>query len=410
MESPGCEYLDTPPAYRDFLERYLFPNRPVLFSAALVSSWSALSQWVIKTDDSSRINWVFLAQAYGEQSVTVADCSTRDFSDQKRHTMLFRDVVGLWRSGQGDSLYVKDWHLARAVHQEAFYNTPDIFRDDWMNAYYSACTSDDFRFVYVGAAGTFTPLHRDVYTSYSWSTNVCGRKRWWLFPPEQTKLLLRKGAEEHMETAFDVRHVDPCEFAGFSQAKPIVVEQGEGETIFVPSGWYHQVENLTACVSINHNWCNSVNLPSLYESMCAKVTEVERALEDVRELLSQNDEPGSQGWEREWVRIVQDVVEKDAGWNWITFWKMVQHALRAAVPSIIDCKELKLSLWQPAPPSLTPPLPFIHDRVRTCYTRFLLRSEREADLVEGLRGVLNEIRQMLDRIVATQGTRTDDSR
>ena len=116
---------------------------------------------------------------------------------------------------------------------QTFYTTPDVFRDDWMNAYYSACTEDDFRFVYVGAAGTFTPLHRDVYTSYSWSTNVCGRKRWWLFPPEQTPLLFRKGGEEHMETAYDVRNVDPALYPLFEQARPMVIEQGPGETIFV---------------------------------------------------------------------------------------------------------------------------------------------------------------------------------
>lgn len=51
--------------------------------------------------------------------------------------------------------------------------------------------------------------------------------------------------------------------------------------------------------------------------MCAKVTEVEHALDDVRELLSQNTrkDPNDRGWEREWVQIVQDVVEKDAGWK-----------------------------------------------------------------------------------------------
>ena len=55
--------------------------------------------------------------------------------------------------------------------------------------------------------------------------------------------------------------------------------------------------------------------------MCTKVTEVERALEDVRELLSQNDasesgDPGS-SWKTEWTTIVQDVVEKDAGWKYV---------------------------------------------------------------------------------------------
>ena len=88
------------------------------------------------------------------------------------------------------------------------------------------------------------------------------------------------------------------------------------------------MENLTACISINHNWCNSVNLPSLYDSMCAKVTEVEHALEDVKQLLSESatattettDSSAAElqkGWEHEWVAIVQDVVEKDAGWKYV---------------------------------------------------------------------------------------------
>ena len=56
--------------------------------------------------------------------------------------------------------------------------------------------------------------------------------------------------------------------------------------------------------------------------MCVKVTEVEHALEDVKELLSQDNTEGpddvSSGWKREWIAIVQDVVEKDAGWKWVS--------------------------------------------------------------------------------------------
>lgn len=34
-----------------------------------------------------------------------------------------------------------------------------------------------------------TPLHADVLRSFSWSTNICGRKRWLFFPPDQEPLL-----------------------------------------------------------------------------------------------------------------------------------------------------------------------------------------------------------------------------
>jgi hypothetical protein len=35
----------------------------------------------------------------------------------------------------------------------------------------------DYRFVYLGPAGSWTPLHSDVLRSHSWSANVAGRKR-----------------------------------------------------------------------------------------------------------------------------------------------------------------------------------------------------------------------------------------
>ncbi|CCM05320.1 uncharacterized protein FIBRA_07534 [Fibroporia radiculosa] len=361
-------------------------RRAVLIGPHLVSSWPVFDTWVLPRASpkaESQIDWDLLSNTYGDLSVTAADCSTREFSDQKRSTMLFRDVVALWKAGGGSSLYIKDWHLARSS-PIPFYTTPDIFRDDWMNAYYSACTQDDFRFVYAGAAGTFTPLHRDVYTSYSWSTNICGRKRWWLFPPEQTRWLMKKGREEHGETAYDVRTADPHEFPELGRANPIIVEQEEGETIFVPSGWYHQVENLTVCISINHNWCNAVNLPSLYESMCTKVVEVERALDDVRELLSRDKD---NAWELEWVRIVQDVVEKDAGWNWITFWKMVLHALHIHHSELCPGTPEQPALWKLAPTHLMPGRKFIEERIHRCYTDFMQRDRREIE-VHGLRDVL----------------------
>lgn len=73
----------------------------------------------------------------------------------------------------------------------------------------------------MGERGTMTGLHTDVYNSYSWSANIVGKKRWRLFDPESTESL--------------------------------TIEQSRGEIIFVPSGWKHEVMNLSPLViSINH--------------------------------------------------------------------------------------------------------------------------------------------------------------
>ena len=229
--------LTSAPTYREFLERYLKPNKPVIIGRELVEYWPALLEWTLPVSSQhnavKQINWQHLSDAYGDQEVSVADCSKVDsFGNLECDVARFRDVVSQWQRGDGQSLYVKDWHLARSVEDPAspsttpargtvpFYATPDIFADDWMNAYYTAYTSDDFRFVYVGAAGTYTPLHRDVYCSYSWSTNICGRKRWWLFPPEQTPYLFMR---ERKVCVHDVRNVDPKQFPYFVKATPIVV-------------------------------------------------------------------------------------------------------------------------------------------------------------------------------------------
>ena len=73
--------------------------------------------------------------------------------------------------------------------------------------------------------------------------------------------------------------------------------------------------NLTDCISINHNWCNSVNLPMLYTSMCDKVIEVENALDDVRQLLQGSHANDERAWKAEFCVVVQQLVEQDAGWK-----------------------------------------------------------------------------------------------
>lgn len=230
--------------------------------------------------------------------------------------------------------------------------------------------SDDFRFCYAGCAGSSTPLHRDgtqrqcthtVYTSYSWSTNIAGRKRWRLFAPSDAALLRRTylattflltagfpdqrtsevapsyAEMERRRAAGTLGHYqDGYEgWPGWEDVRLRVytVEQAPGQTLFVPSNWYHEVENLTDCISVrcartlltqlNHNWCNAVNLLSMYVAMEDESDDVAAALSDVRELLQAQN-----AWEYEFTRITQQVVEQDAGWAWAGFWRMVLHNLQ----------------------------------------------------------------------------------
>jgi hypothetical protein len=49
------------------------------------------------------------------------------------------------------------------------------------------------------------------------------------------------------------------------------VMQQTGDTIFVPSNWFHTVENIHDTLSINHNWLNGSNIRKCWEYVASKV-------------------------------------------------------------------------------------------------------------------------------------------
>ncbi len=341
-----------------------------------------------------------------------------------RHEMAVAEAVELIKTDDKGSLhYIKDWHLFLQLErsgidgQEPLYIPPSIFRDDWMNhptliqggprQNAAQQKRDDFRFCYAGQAGTATGLHADVYTSYSWSTNIVGVKRWRMFPPDVAFCLRRypppaQGtSEEQIQrartselgssvAALDDIHADASTaqkpFPRWPEARERMIEfiQPEGTTVFVPSNWYHEVRNETDCISINHNWCNSVNLPSMYEAMKDEVIDVEQSLSDVQEMIrdawkQQHGNEKTDGWRDEWVETVQRVVEQDMGWAWAGFWEMVE-----------------INLREPACPQALRPSGrvFLRPRLRQVVDDFLARDD--VTQLPEVRAAAQRCRSMLD--------------
>jgi hypothetical protein len=60
--------------------------------------------------------------------------------------------------------------------------------------------------------------------------------------------------------------------------------QEAGEAIFVPSGWYHTVENLEDTLSINHNWLNAHNVHWAWALARRECAEAAAGIEDCQPL------------------------------------------------------------------------------------------------------------------------------
>ncbi|KAF9104850.1 JmjC domain-containing protein 4 [Mortierella sp. AM989] len=324
-------------SYNTFFQQYLEPNLPVIVGPELTKHWRARQQWVCS--DTGKPNFENLREQLCTTpvQVPVADCQTKDFTDQKRSTMDLRTFLNEWEANSLASTpsrtYLKDFHFVRTFPHYDAYETPDIFRDDWMNEFWTRRMDmdDDYRFVYCGGDGTFTPFHADVYRSYSWSANICGIKKWTLFPPDQEHLF----CDSLKNTVYDIENVDPVQFPNFHKAKRFIIYQQPGQTLFVPSGWWHQVHNIGDTISINHNWCNGSNLDLLLESICSDLKDVEREIEHLKEMME----------ESEWIETCQKLLLLNSGWDWSTLWHMcvtIRERVQRQMESEIN-KELALS-------------------------------------------------------------------
>ncbi|WWC71238.1 uncharacterized protein I206_105191 [Kwoniella pini CBS 10737] len=329
-------------SYQDFLSNHLIPNHPFLLSSFATSKWSSSHDFRLKNlDNSTALPNLSALRKYAHHVVPVANTLRQEFSEFERTEKALGEVLDLWDIDEGNGLYVKDWHLMAEIEKEGrgvkeVYQVSECLRDDWLNPPYTpdsriitsetevnSASTSDFRFTYLGPPLTYTPLHRDVYGSYSWSANIVGRKIWWLFPPDK----LDKVKDEYGELVFDVRELQ-------DEGGAIKILQQEGEIIFVPSGWHHQVVNLDFCISINHNFFSSPTLSRIYDTLCNSQERVEEAISDVKEMIIGRLGTSDNAWEKEWVEEVQGLLERDAGWNWKGFWTTIKQNVE--MPPALD--------------------------------------------------------------------------
>lgn len=125
---------------------------------------------------------------------------------------------------------------------------------------------------------------------------------------------------------YDIRKVDAEEFPKFEQARRVVLYQKDGETVFVPSGWFHQVENIGAAISLNHNWVNANNLKYAYQSLKKDLGDCTKAIEDIKDGMS----------EVEFVQECQQLLLVHSGWDWKTFLKMLHCIIKNRRNSLVN--------------------------------------------------------------------------
>jgi hypothetical protein len=232
-----------------FVERYLRRLQPVIVTGE-VPRWPAYRCW----------SWSYLAERLGHHQVQLFDdwfvpsgsASFADFVATNvgvgEPTVRQRYVRWFARNsedgdGWADEVFAalcQDWSHPRFL-PTSDYVVPPVAPPD------RAVANEDgfpYRALFVSAAGARTRLHLDPWTTSAVLCQVIGAKHVQLWPPAQHQALLRLGTDP-----------DHTALAGIAPAYDDMLSAGE--ILFIPAGWWHQVDTLTDSVSVTWNFVHA---------------------------------------------------------------------------------------------------------------------------------------------------------
>ncbi|XP_058411905.1 HSPB1-associated protein 1 [Diceros bicornis minor] len=135
-----------------------------------------------------------------------------------------------------------------------FEDKTDIFQDVMWSDFGFPGRNGRESTLWIGSMGAHTPCHLDSY-GCNLVFQVQGRKRWHLFPPEDTPFLYPTRIPYEESSVFskvNVVNPDLKRFPQFQKARRHMVTLNPGQVLFVPRHWWHYVESIDpVTVSIN---------------------------------------------------------------------------------------------------------------------------------------------------------------
>lgn len=235
---PG--YLTTSPIEKinftsDLLvnENFRFSKKPVLVKN-LIDDWPALEKWTMDFFDSN----------YGGISEFVSRSDSK-LNTEDKHFSLSEYISYAKNSDDDNPYYFKSqFHRTTSLYKD--YNQPILY-PCWYSQISLQKRKYELSWIYVGAKGTFSEMHLDIWNSSAWNALISGKKLWVFYTKKQIKSLFK-------DDQFSWSDNCPTQLN-----KPLFCIQEPGDVVFTPSGWYHAVLNLEAGISITENFINETN-------------------------------------------------------------------------------------------------------------------------------------------------------
>lgn len=232
----------------EFVERYVRGCRPVVLTD-LTRDWPAMK------------NWSFLEFKRRFGSLTVQVQSGRESDDNfeinklkhRRETNFATFVDRILTSGTTNDEYLTaNNELLRRPEFGGLLDEVGTLPDFCDRAAFK-----NSAYLWVGPAGTRTPLHHD--TVMLLHTQIVGRKRWRFVSPLSGPSLYN---DVDVFSPVDFESLDLQRFPGAARVKVLDVVVEPGETVFLPLAWWHQVSSLDKCISLSFT---NLDVPNTFD-------------------------------------------------------------------------------------------------------------------------------------------------
>jgi histone arginine demethylase JMJD6 len=236
---------------QEFEEKYKNTYTPCMI-LGMADDWPAMKTWSFENFNERFSNDKFTL-ANGEEK-RIRYKYFYHYMNHKKHR---RDDIPLYLF---DSNFGDEKRASRVL-------LDDYDVHEWFNEDFLAILGEDhrppFRWLIAGPKRSGCSLHIDPLGTSAWNTLIVGKKRWVMFPPHTFK------SEKELKT-------DPGaswfinEYPKYKDKFHIDVIQESGETLFLPSGWWHVTMNLQDSIAITQNFVTDANVKETQRTMINK--------------------------------------------------------------------------------------------------------------------------------------------
>lgn len=233
---------------------------PLLLSGALESVLSDPAKWQLSA----------LLEHHGEHKFRCV-CQEPGGMRHRHVWMRLADYMNYCHRHQDlEPLYLFDAELPKELSDGVL--APAFIGRDYVGDIAGTEFLQEQRWIAVGAAGSGTRMHVDPAETSAWNLVVAGRKRWLLLPPSSQPPGMdwqEDGAMIAPGAALWFRAVgkDPKLQGALRSAGALEAEQGPGDLLFVPNGWWHTVVNLEPTVAYTENCVTAANLEAVASTL-----------------------------------------------------------------------------------------------------------------------------------------------